>query len=672
MRRITIFFLFALTFLATAVAGWAQEKPTTAPIPVANPPEQMLTGTSSWQQNPLETVDSPLAVTAPGNTCGAATAISLPYGETANVYSYTAGGTDPVLSCRWGGPSIGSRTAWYKFTAPYNGRVVIDTFGSSYDTILALYEDISPDTIFDPCIDFANNMRVLSCQDDTVEFTSRLSASVKKDAIYYIEVADWTSSGTDKSLQISVLMEPIATFWTQETPMPLARSRHATAVAGNNIYVVGGQTNLGAPTLTSRFERYETNTDQWVTLPNMPVESADAGYANTTAAYVNGPSDNGRIYLPSGFDGSYNMTHWAYDIQGSYWLTRTAVTDSFPATVPFAWATAVAVTSPDPGYYLIGGLSSIGTPSSAADVRDDMLFFSPVSNTTFPYGVWLNKSRMGTPRYAHTAALVNGKICVAGGLRYDAVDGLILLTNGECYTPGTGIWGNIADMNYPRYEAGSAVGPDGKWYVFGGIDGAGNAISETEVYDPIANTWTVLDVNRDLGATASLPARAWPRGGVVGSRLYAIGGHNMPAQQPLSLVESIFISTRERFLPIIFSSYGRNTRPDDNFSVAHLMALNIAQSRNFDTSQDYFDVYYFDLAGLTAVTVNLTQVPSDSNYDIAVYDANKVLRGQGVNLQGISESVPLTLSAGRYYVVVERVFPIGDPNTANYRLVVNK
>ncbi len=663
MRRTTIFLLFALTFLATAVVGWAQEKPTNAPIPIENPPEQMLTGAVPWQSIPLETVDTPSAVNVAGNTCGAAASISLPYGETTNVYSYTAGGTDPALSCMWGGPAVGAHTAWYKFTAPYNGRVVIDTFGSSYDTVLALFEDVSPDTIFDPCEDFANHMRALSCQDDTVGFSSRLTASVKKDAVYYIEIADWTSSGTDKSLRISVLMEPIDTLWSQETPMPLARSRHATAVVGDDIYVIGGQTNMGTPTITNRMDRLETDANQWVALQNMP----GVGYSNTTAAYVDGPVDDGNIYLPSGFDGSYNMTHWAYDIQGGYWLERAPV----PYTTPFAWATAVAVSSPDPGYYLIGGLSSLGTPDSFDDVRDEMLFFA-APTLAKPDGIWLNKSGMDTPRYAHTAALVNGQICVVGGLRYDAVNGLILLTNGECYTPSTGNWASIADMNYPRYEAGSAVGPDGKWYVFGGIDGSGNAVSETEVYDPIANTWTVLDVNHDLGATATLPARAWPRGAVVGSSLYAIGGHNLPTQQPLSLVERIFLPTNETFMPILFADYGESTRADDHFGVAHAMAFNVAQYRNFDTLNDYFDVYYFDLTDLTAVTVNLTQVPSDSNYDIAIYDVDKVLRGEGVNLQGLSESVPLTLEAGRYYVVVERVYPVGDPNTANYRLVVNK
>ncbi|MCP4423005.1 MAG: hypothetical protein GY803_00790 [Chloroflexi bacterium] len=678
MRRYPIYLLLALGSLFVSVVAWAQDSSTNGqsqnnPIIVAIPPPQMLADSRRQISIPVE-ASSPHFANSAGDSCAAAAEISLSnnsFGDEFNVYSLSEEpSTEPALNCMWGSPAEdeGFRTAWYKFMAPYNGRVLINTLDSSYDTVLALFQlnDAANVCDFEKGVPEGSKnyyMQNVGCNDDNVGFTSRLSATVKKDVVYYIEVADWSAAGTDKLLRISVLMEPIDTLWSQESPMPLPRSRHATAVVGDDIYVIGGQTNLSAPTLTNSFERYETDTGQWVTLPNMP----GPGYSNTTAVYVDGDNDTGRIYLPSGFDGSYNITHWAYDVQGSYWLTRTAVTDFFPATIPFAWASAVVVDSP-PGYYLTGGLNTVDSPDSPDDVSAKTFFFNPIPT----HGIWQSETDMSVARYAHTAAMVDGELCVVGGLRYDAVDGLVLLSNGECYGGG-GPWhvGKIPDMNYARYGAGSAVGPDGKWYVFGGQDGDHNAVSETEVYDPAVGTWTVLDVNHDLGGSETLQARGWPRGGVVDSTLWAIGGNNA-AQQPLSLVESLFLPTDYLLLPVIFSDYGEDTRLDDHFSVAHRLTINAPQYRDFDTLIDYYDVYYFDLSALTAVNVKLTQVPSNSDYNIGIYDANKLLWGEGTNLQGLNESVPLTLSAGRYYVVVERIWPTGDPNTADYRIIVEE
>ena len=671
MRHYTILFLLVLGLVLVSVVVGAQDSPPGeaapgVPVIVANPPEQMLAGDGEWQPITITPVDtsslpaSPSAAAA-SDLCASATTLSVSEsgdGGVTTVNSMSEDVTDPTLSCAWNGPSAGYRTVWYQFTAPYNGSARINTSGSDYDTILAIHAGS------------CGSLTTVACSDDSNGFTSEVSITVRKDETYYVEVADWEfSAPTGKTLNLSALMVPINSHWEMEGLRPDGGlSRHATAVNGNDIYVIGGQTNLGTPEITNQIQRFETDTGQWVTLQSMP----GAGYSNTTAVYVDGPDDDGRIYLPSGYTGgsAYDMTHWAYDIQGGYWLTRTAVTGGNPN---FAWAAAVAVTSPKPGYYLTGGLATTDAPTSVADVRDEMLFFDPVDNDTFPGGVWLPLTDMSVSRYAHTAALVEGRICVVGGLRHDG-SSLVLLADGACYTPGSGgSWAAIASLNYGRYAAGSAVGPDGKWYVFGGIDGDNNTVAETEVYDPATNTWTVLNVNYDLGDSQSRLARAWPRGGVVDSTLWVIGGNDMTdSQNALSLVESIFLPTYQQILPVVFSNYGDNNRSDDHFGVARPLALNAAEYRNFDNRDDYYDVYTFELSALTDVTIKLTQVPSDSNYDIAIYDVNKQIQGKGERLQGLDESVPLTLFDGRYYIVVERVWPGGDPNTANYRLIVQK
>jgi hypothetical protein len=332
----------------------------------------------------------------------------------------------------------------------------------------------------------------------------------------------------------------------------------------------------------------------------------------------------------------------------------------WPHGQPFAWS--AAVTPPEQnGYYLMGGLSSQPPLTGTAQVHNQTFFYRIADNT------WLHSVPMNTARYAHTAAWVAGRVCVIGGI--DANN--FLLPNGECYQPGTGAWQAIAPLNIARYGAGSAVGVAGHWYVFGGTD-ANGAVPETEVYDPVANAWTLLDVTYDLGGSTNIPARAWPRGGFVGNTLWVAGGHATISQFPvLSLIQKLTVYPRNLFLP-----YAR--RPgfdpsDDNFRVARPLALNAPQQHNFESQSDYFDVYFFDLPDHAAVTARLTKIPLGSNYNLAVYGSNKVLWGESNNPGNLDEAVGLVLIPGRYYVMVERVFPAaGDPNTANYEIVVQR
>jgi N-acetylneuraminic acid mutarotase len=673
MHRYSVYLILILSLVFGGLSVWAQEtppdsQPPDSPIIIENPPAELIAAGSEWQPIELEPAnplnfDTPFAIDAASDSCSTATELPIPGGDTTTITSFTQHADDPILSCMWGSPSssTGYRTAWYKFTAPASGSVYIETFGSNYDTVLAIWKDISAESTLDPCLDFSADLLAVSCRDDSRGLSSETTISVRKNEVYYIEVADWEAAApSTKSVRIAAYMLSFDSKWQLETSMPTALSRHATAVAGNNIYVIGGQkSQLGTVDIVNSLRRYNTSTDQWTTLQSMP----GSGYSNTTAAFVDGPDDNGRIYLPSGYvGGAYDMTHWAYDIQDGYWLTRKSITDDLPTVQPFAWATAVADPSVN-GYYVTGGLESTEPFSSTATVKNQMYLYIPNASG----GSWLPRTDMGSPRYAHTAALVNGEVCVVGGIS----SGNVLLIDGECYSQGSG-WSDIDDLNIPRYAATSAVGQDGRWYVIGGTDANGNAVAETEVYDMDSDTWSLLPVGYDLGGTASLPARAWPRGGTVGSTFWAIGGNNTE-QYPLTFVESLFLPTDEVLLPVIMSNYGGENRLDDNFTEARQLSFNVPQYRNFDSSDDYYDVYYFDLTTITAVTVHLSQIPSNSNYDLLIYDDNKFLWGKGDSVfLGVTETVNLTLPAGRYYVMAERVEPVGAPNTADYRIVVER
>lgn len=71
------------------------------------------------------------AVAPPNDSIDAAVAFSdVPFTTTADTREATVDGTDA---------DCGSATLWYAFTPSASARIAVDTFGSSYDTMLGLY-----------------------------------------------------------------------------------------------------------------------------------------------------------------------------------------------------------------------------------------------------------------------------------------------------------------------------------------------------------------------------------------------------------------------------------------------------------------------------------------------------------------------------------------------------
>ena len=605
----------------------------------------------------------PYAVNAAADSCEAATLIpALPWGDhTGSTNTFTESSTDPVLSCAWGTPPRpqGYRTVWYKFVAPYSAEVTIDTFYSTYDTVVAIYAGS------------CGSLVALSCNDDYQGFTSRTSVYVSKGQTYYIEVADWQFDVYGSDLSIAVLLDPINSRWEQQGNMSIPRSRHAVVASGNYLYVIGGETSMGVtPQLTNSLQRLNTVTGNWETLDAMP----GSGYANSSAVVV-----NGKIYLPSGFTGAgYNGTHYVYDIANQIWLTK--ATAPWPGGAPLAWGTAVPAHFANfpAGYLYIGGTAD--QPPIEAHVANDN-WATPSDEVLFYYAdqnQWRNPSdpfppNLGTARFAHTAAWVQNRVCVVGGLGINENGENILLTDGECYSLGSGSWTPIGDLNVPRYNAGSAVGPDGRWYVFGGVDGNGNSVEITEFYDFASNAWVELGATYSLGGTLTDPAHAWPRGAFIGDELWVMGGNDGGAYgSVLPQVEKLPLPIHSLFFPVVFNA--KTAPPNNTLATARHLSLNQAQSHTFDDTADYFDTYYFDLTSNRSVTVRLSNIPvngtTPSNYDLALYGANKLLLDVSQNPSNLDETITRNLTAGRYYVVVERIYPAGDPDTSPYRIIV--
>jgi N-acetylneuraminic acid mutarotase len=178
-----------------------------------------------------------------------------------------------------------------------------------------------------------------------------------------------------------------------------------------------------------------------------------------------------------------------------------------PVPVPMHHAMAAGVRGK---LYVIGGEFD-GAGTGRPEVYLDTLYeLDPQAR------VWRRRSSMPTARSGGGAAVIEGKIFVAGGRPPHGSDF-------AAYDVASDRWAVLPNLPTQRnHLAAGAIG--GKVYVAGGRFGGGFNSEKTaalEIYDPATNRWT---------AGAAMPA---PRGGVASvvanGCLYVIGGEGNTA-----------------------------------------------------------------------------------------------------------------------------------------------
>ncbi len=690
MRR-QLALILALLLSTVAVATGQDD----GPPPDLNLDKIEQAGDSPRRSAAFEEVNIPDLPLAPvnfvaGTTCEAATEFdTLPIGGVSTNGGQDIDTNDPVLSCMWDSPvsTRGTRTLWYKYVPEYSGLVRFDTRGSTYDTVLAVHKGTA-----------CSNLLQVACNDDNNYFDSQVILSVLAGETYYIEVADWhVGASGGWMLNFAAQTVPFISEWDllYQGPTPFEqRSRHATAVVGNNIYIIGGQVTIG-----QNFQRtpqtivYNTKIGNWTSKANMPARDG-FGYSNTSAAYLSSQGSKGRIYLPSGYIGStlYDGTHWVYDIASNTWRgdqSWAKNNDQWAAGGPtiYSEATTYRWTDGTDGYFLSGGLTGIFPPkppltSTGWIAHNEVYFYSATNND------WDTKKipPMPTGRFGHAAGLIqisgSDNLCVAGGMGEDAVTkgARFVLQRVECWDIDQGNWSEVAPLNYERYFPGSAVDQAGNWYVFGGYDNNGAFVGVTERYEPDADIWVPLDVRFDLGVintqNSVRPPRAWPRGGFVDQNLFAIGGETIGGQV-LNLVERITLTDAKAsypassYIPAFFVNPAFNL-DDNTFATARFLFLNQAQRNQFITGPDDVDVYTFHVPSKRNISVNLNNLNSTNEMNLTLYTYNKAFVAKSNNPGTQPEVINKNLDAGQYFVVVERIFPPPGalPDTREYQIVV--
>ena len=117
-----------------------------------------------------------------------------------------------------------------------------------------------------------------------------------------------------------------------------------------------------------------------------------------------------------------------------------------------------------------------------------------------------------------------GKLYVFGGFPGNTVP----LTNTRIYDPVANSWSSGAPMPAARGGLGAAYG-SGKIFLLGGQGPSTSINGQTWAYDPVANSWMTM--------TALPAARVAPATGVINGQLYAAGGLDTSFQEDATLFD---------------------------------------------------------------------------------------------------------------------------------------
>ena len=88
------------------------------------------------------------------------------------------------------------------------------------------------------------------------------------------------ATGTTQSAEY----DPVANSWTMKRPIPTQRAAAATAAIGDKIYVAGGMSTMGRNVTVREFAAYDSVTDTWEILPDLPESSATTARRPRSAA----------------------------------------------------------------------------------------------------------------------------------------------------------------------------------------------------------------------------------------------------------------------------------------------------------------------------------------------------------------------------------------------------
>lgn len=287
--------------------------------------------------------------------------------------------------------------------------------------------------------------------------------------------------------------------WEKASELPTLRYEFGAALAGDEIYIVGG---IYLPTIyaaTNKVEAYNIKTDTWKEVSRFPV-----------IIHHPGVTSDGRYVYVIGGDGfkitPYNLAY-RYDSQKDVWKRL----PDMPTK-----RGALGLIALDGKIYAIGG-AAYDTEFNTLEVYD------------IKTKKWEKKTSMPTPREHLAIAAAGGKIYVLGGFTTDRFHSLKTV---EVYNPKTDTWekGKSLPLSLSGF---SAVGMNNKIFIFGGQQGV-PVSGEVQEYDIRKDTWhRKSDLSFPRYAIVSV---------AVGNKIHLLGGSRVVGGYQ-------FVKDHEVFIP---------------------------------------------------------------------------------------------------------------------------
>ena len=290
-----------------------------------------------------------------------------------------------------------------------------------------------------------------------------------------------------------------STSWSARAPIGEGGRLEAGVVAlDGRVYLLGGFASAGR--ITADVDVYDPAADAWTPAAPMPA----------ALHHMNAVAVGGKIYVLgalTGTDFAPVGDVYIYDPAADAWSKGA----SMPAGT-------------ERGASAVGALGTDVVVAGGS--RDDAVATVSIYSTTDDS--WRDGPPLPAPTYHAVGQVVAGVLYAVGGLSAGLTTGTShALHQVEAYDPAAGSWSARADM--PTARGGCAAGVLGGFIVCAGgeadRDNNGGIATQTEAYDPAADTWQPLEPMRD------------PRGGtggaVTGGLLYVPGGARIVAFFPV-------------------------------------------------------------------------------------------------------------------------------------------
>ena len=253
---------------------------------------------------------------------------------------------------------------------------------------------------------------------------------------------------------------------------------------------------------------------QWNAVPSFPAGPTDGSFSFVIddVAYVGGGLNSERLYSFSSSSRQWTYEHvipgkvrrvWAFGFsyQGKGYVCGGAInggslTDEFyeydPETRSWATKAPFGGGARDGGFaFVLGDYAYVGTGFDGSFLHNDVWQYSFADDT------WTQIDDFpGGPLIFPSSFVLNGKGYVVGG------QGTVESNRMFEFDPSTGSWTEKAAFSGGARQAGAAFALDGKGYYGTGMSGYTRTFTDFWMYDPAADSWTELEHEYPITATA--------------------------------------------------------------------------------------------------------------------------------------------------------------------------